>query len=81
MPGYHKKPKKNKVGYDNSIYSNKPKFLKGLLTKDDGSMSMFGNIANIWSGGILGAMKSGTDMIRGGNRPLMKKPKMYNKKK
>ena len=81
MPGYHKNLNKQKVGYDNSIYSTKPKFLRGLLTKDDGSMSTFGNIANILGGGLIGQIKSGVDMVRGGNPPLMKKPKVYKKKK
>ena len=52
----------------------KPKFLKGLLTKDDGSMTTFGNIANIFGGGLVGQVKSGLDMIRGGV------PAMHSKK-
>tara|TARA_R100000742_G_C4267938_1_gene86208 strand:- start:852 stop:1310 length:459 start_codon:yes stop_codon:yes gene_type:complete len=52
----------------------KPKFLKGILTKDDGSMTTFGNIANIWGGGVLGQIKSGLDMFRGGA------PAMHSKK-
>jgi len=51
-----------------------PKFLKGLLTKDDGSLTTFGNIANIFGGGLVGQVKSGLDMFRGGV------PAMHRKK-
>ena len=62
----------------------KPKFLKGILTKDDGSMTTLGNIGNILSGGMIGQGKSFIDMFRGGNPamyganpPKMKKPMKY----
>ena len=62
----------------------KPKFLKGILTKDDGSMTTLGNIGNILSGGLIGQGKSFIDMFRGGNPamyganpPKMKKPMKY----
>jgi len=56
----------------------KPKFLKGILTKDDGSMTTLGNIGNILSGGIIGQGKSFLDMFRGGTPAMYgaKPPKM-----
>ena len=55
----------------------KPKFLKGIFSKDDGSMSTFGNIANTVGplAGLVGIGKSITDLIRGG------KPAMTDKQK
>ena len=46
----------------------KPKFLKGIFTKDDGSMSTFGNVANAVGplAGLVGIGKSIADLFRGG---------------
>ena len=55
----------------------KPKFLKGIFSKDDGSMSTFGNVANAVGplAGLVGIGKSIADLIRGG------KPAMTDKQK
>ena len=54
----------------------KPKFLKGIFSKDDGSMSTFGNVANAVGplAGLVGIGKSITDLFRGGNPAMMNKP-------
>ena len=54
----------------------KPKFLKGIFTKDDGSMSTFGNVANAVGplAGLVGIGKSIADLFRGGT------PAMHSKK-
>jgi len=56
--------------------SLKPKFLKGIFSKDDGSMSTFGNVANAIGplAGLVGIGKSITDLFRGGNPAMMNKP-------
>ena len=54
----------------------KPKFLKGIFTKDDGSMSTFGNVANAVGplAGLVGIGKSISELFRGGT------PAMHSKK-
>ena len=77
------------IGEHNAL---KPKFLKGIFTKDDGSMSTLGNVANTVGplAGLVGIGKSITDLIRGG-KPAMtderlkkvreRKTKAYQKKR
>jgi len=57
----------------------KPKFLKGMFTKDDGSMSTFGNVSNVAGplSGLVGIGKSIVDLVRGGNPAMMDKPLDY----
>ena len=62
------------IGEHNAL---KPKFLKGIFTKDDGSMSTLGNVSNTVGplAGLVGIGKSIADLIRGG------KPAMTDKQK